>query len=176
MALIKPYGGTSPIIDPSSFIAENATLTGDIVIGKESSIWYQVVIRGDANKIIIGDRVNIQDASVVHGTHGRGDTIIGNDVSIGHRAIIHGCKISDRVLIGMGAIILDDTIIEENVVVAAGALVTQNKVLESGYLYAGIPAVKKKKLDPGMMQVYIDGTAATYVSLSRAYMNGQSEV
>ncbi len=176
MALIKPYDGIMPIIDDSCFVAENATLTGNITIGSESSVWYQVVIRGDANKIIIGDRVNIQDASVVHGTHGRGDTIIGNDVSIGHRAIIHGCKISDRVLIGMGAIILDDTVIEENVVVAAGALVPQNKVLESGYLYAGIPAVKKKKLEPGMIQVYIDGTAASYVSLSRKYMQHDSEV
>jgi len=170
MALIVPFGGSHPSIHPSCYIADNATLTGDITIGAHSSIWYQVVIRGDANKIVIGDRVNVQDASIVHGTHGRGDTIIGNDVSIGHRAIIHGCTIADRVLIGMGAIVLDDAIIPEDVIVAAGALVTEGKKLESGFLYAGVPAVKKKEIDPAMLQVYIDGTAQTYVQLAKEYL------
>ena len=168
MAIITVNDKT-PVIDPSARIAENATITGDVTIGKESSIWFQAVIRGDVNKIIIGDRVNIQDGCIVHGTHGRGDTIIGDDVSIGHRAIVHGCKILGRALIGMGAIILDDAIIHENVIIAAGAVVVQETICESGFIYAGIPAKPINKINYDKIQYYIDGTSAAYVEYSSWY-------
>ena len=136
MAII-PVNGKSPVIPGSCWVADNATVTGDVEFGEQCSVWFQVVIRGDVNKIRIGNKVNIQDASIIHGTNGRGDTIIGNNVSIGHRAIIHGCEIKDNVLIGMGAIILDDAVIGSNVLVAAGAVVTSGMILESGFLYGG---------------------------------------
>jgi carbonic anhydrase/acetyltransferase-like protein (isoleucine patch superfamily) len=169
MALIVKVNEKTPIIDPSARIAENATLTGDITIGRESSIWYNVVIRGDVNKIIIGNHVNIQDGSMVHGTAGRGDTILGDYTSVGHRAIIHGCQIKGRALVGMGAIILDDAIIEEDVIIAAGSVVTQGTVCESGWIYAGAPAKPVKKLDEGRIQYYIDGTAKAYIEYSSWY-------
>lgn len=169
MALIVEVNGVSPVIDPTAKIAENATLTGDIIIGKESSIWYNVVIRGDVNKIIIGDHVNIQDGSIVHGTAGRSDTILGDYTSVGHRAIIHGCVIKGRALVGMGAIILDDAIIHEDVIIAAGAVVTQGTVCESGWIYVGAPAKPVKKLDEGRIKYYIDGTATAYVTYSSWY-------
>ena len=148
MAII-PVNGITPKISKTCWVAENATVTGDVKIGEESSIWFQTVIRGDVNKIKIGNRVNIQDASIVHGTTGGRDTIIGNDVSIGHRAIIHGCTLEDNVLIGMGAIILDNVVVQSNVIVGAGAVVTGGSILESGFLYAGIPAKKIKPLEEG---------------------------
>ncbi|MEM9549320.1 MAG: gamma carbonic anhydrase family protein [Bacteroidota bacterium] len=166
---IIEVNGTAPIIPESTWAAENATITGDVIFGEECSIWFQVVIRGDVNKIRIGNRVNIQDASIVHGTTGRGDTIIGNNVSIGHRAIIHGCCIHDNVLIGMGAIVLDDAVVESNVVVAAGAVVTSGTVLKSGYLYAGIPAKQIKPLKEEMIDYFIKGTAAAYIEYSSYY-------
>jgi carbonic anhydrase/acetyltransferase-like protein (isoleucine patch superfamily) len=169
MPIIKAIKGVSPQIEESCYIADNAVITGDVQLGKNCSIWFHTVIRGDVNKIIIGDNVNIQDLSMVHGTVGRGDTIIGNNVSVGHRAIIHGCQIQDNVLIGMGAIVLDDTIIESNVIVAAGAVVTSNQVLKSGFLYAGIPAKPIKEIEPEMAQVYIQGTAQGYVEYQKLY-------
>ena len=168
MPLIE-VNGIRPSIPASTWVAENATVTGDVVCGEECSIWFQVVIRGDVNKIQIGNRVNIQDATIVHGTNGRGDTIIGDNVSIGHRAIIHGCHIHNNVLIGMGAIVLDDAVVESNVIVAAGAVVTSGSVLKSGFLYAGIPARKIKPLEDGKIDYYIKGTAAAYVEYSGYY-------
>ena len=166
---IIPIKGVAPAIPDSTWVAENATITGDVAFGEECSVWFQVVIRGDVNKIRFGNKVNIQDASIVHGSAGRGDTIIGNNVSIGHRAIIHGCTIHDNVLIGMGAIILDDAIVESNVIVAAGAVVTSGAILESGYLYGGIPAKKIKQLEEEKVDYYIKGTAAAYVEYAQYY-------
>ncbi len=167
--LILPVKGIFPTIHESCFVAQNATITGDVEIGEDSSVWFQTVIRGDVNKIRIGERVNIQDGSMVHGSVGRGDTIIGNDVSIGHRAIIHGCELKSNVLVGMGAIVLDDVLVNENVIVAAGAVVTQGQILESGFIYAGIPAKKIKRLDEGKSDVYIKMTAAGYIEYSKYY-------
>ncbi|MDF1695090.1 MAG: gamma carbonic anhydrase family protein [Saprospiraceae bacterium] len=166
---ILSVNGVDPQIPESTWVAENATITGDVVMGEECSVWFQVVIRGDVNKIKIGNRVNIQDASIIHGTTGRGDTLIGNNVSIGHRAIVHGCQIHDDVLIGMGAILLDEAIIESNVIVAAGAVVTSGSVLKSGFLYAGIPAKQIKPLEEGKTDFYIKGTAAAYVEYANFY-------
>ena len=159
----------TPKIDSTCWVAENATITGDVKIGRESSIWFQAVIRGDVNKIKIGNRVNIQDAAIVHGSTGKQDTVIGNDVSIGHRAIIHGCNIHDNVLIGMGAIVLDGAIVESNVIVGAGAVVTVGAILESGYLYAGVPAKRIKPLEKGKHDFFIEATAAGYVENKKLY-------
>ena len=169
MANLVKVNGILPEIDASSWVADNATITGDVSIGEECSIWYQVVIRGDVNRIKIGHHTNIQDHSMVHGSTDGIDTVIGNHVSVGHRAIIHGCTIHDHVLIGMGAIILDEVIVESNVIVAAGAVVTGGKILESGFLYAGVPAKKIKALDDKMIEGYIKGTAQGYVDNKELY-------
>lgn len=161
--------GITPKIHPTAWVAETAILTGDLEIGAHSSIWFGVVIRGDVNKIRLGKNVNIQDLSMVHGTVGRGDTILGDNVSVGHRAIIHGCQIEDNVLIGMGAIVLDDVLVPSNTIIAAGAVVTSGTKLESGYIYAGTPARKLKPLDPVKAQLYIEGTAAGYVGYKELY-------
>ncbi|NNE27713.1 MAG: gamma carbonic anhydrase family protein [Saprospiraceae bacterium] len=162
MASLIEVNGVHPWIDADAWVAENVVISGDVNIGSGSSIWYGVVIRGDVNKIRIGKNVNIQDLTMVHGTKGRGDTLIGDNVSIGHRAIIHGCQIESKVLIGMGAIILDDVIVPSGCIIAAGALVTSGTHLESGYIYAGTPARKLKAVSPEQAQVYIEGTAAAY--------------
>lgn len=164
-----PVHNITPKVHPSAWVADNAVLTGDIEIGENSSIWYGVVIRGDVNKIRIGNNVNIQDLTMVHGTVGRGDTILGNNVSVGHRAIIHGCQIEDNVLIGMGAIVLDDVLVPSNTIIAAGAVVTSGTVLESGYIYAGTPARKMKALSSDASQLYIDGTASAYRKYKELY-------
>lgn len=169
MGNIITVKGITPVIDDSSWVADNATVTGDVTIGKECSIWFQTVIRGDCNKIIIGDNVNIQDGSMVHGTVGRGDTILGDNVSVGHRAIIHGCQIEPNVLIGMGAIVLDDVIVPSNTIIAAGALITSGMKLESGFIYAGVPAKKMKPIDTATAQIYIEGTAKHYMEYKKWY-------
>lgn len=169
MPTILPYESHYPKIDADAWIAENATITGKVVIGKNSSVWFQTVIRGDANQIFIGENVNIQDGSMVHGTTGKRDTIIGNNVTIGHRAIIHGCTIEDNVLIGMGAIILDDVVVQSNVIVGAGAVVTQRTVLESGHIYGGVPAKKIKSVDVDKLSAMIKLSAEGYVGYSKNY-------
>lgn len=168
MAIIT-IKGITPKIEKTCWVADNATITGDVEIGGESSIWFQAIIRGDVNKIKIGARVNIQDAAIVHGSTGKQDTVIGDNVSVGHRAIIHGCTIHNNVLIGMGAIILDEAIIESNVIVGAGAVVTVGAILESGYLYAGVPAKKIKPLEKGKHDFFIEATSAGYVENKKLY-------
>lgn len=169
MAQLIQVNGKTPLIHPTAWVADNAILTGDIEVGEHCSIWYGVVIRGDVNKIRLGNNVNIQDLTMVHGTNGRGDTVLGDNVSVGHRAIIHGCQIEDNVLIGMGAIVLDDVFVPSNTIIAAGAVVTSGTVLESGYIYAGTPARKLKPLDAAKAQLYIEGTAAAYKGYKEMY-------
>lgn len=169
MANLITLNDISPKISDSAWVADNATISGDVIVGEGSSIWFQVVIRGDVNAIKIGKNTNIQDHSMVHGSTGGIDTIIGDGVTVGHRAIIHGCTIHDDVLIGMGAIVLDKVVVESNVMVAAGAVVTGGKVLESGYLYAGIPAKKIKAVSPEMIQSYIKDGAKGYVENKELY-------
>ena len=146
MAVILPVKGVSPQIATDVYVAENATIVGDVVIGQKCSVWFNAVIRGDVNYIRIGDYSNIQDGVVIHCTFNRNGTDIGNYVNVGHNAIVHGCVVHDYVLIGMGAIVMDRAVIESNVIVAAGAVVLEDTLLESGYLYAGIPAKKIKPL------------------------------
>ena len=162
MALIKAVKGILPQIADDVFMAENATVVGDVVIGEGSSIWFNAVIRGDVNKIRIGKDVNIQDGAVIHCTYEKTETHIGDRVSIGHNAIVHGCTIQPEVLIGMGAIVMDNALVESHVLVAAGAVVLENSHLESGYIYAGVPAKKVKKLDPEQFHFSITRTADNY--------------
>ncbi|WP_437919414.1 gamma carbonic anhydrase family protein [Sphingobacterium sp. LRF_L2] len=153
MAIILPVKGITPKFGKSVFIAENATVVGDVVIGDHCSIWFSAVVRGDVNYIRVGNFTNIQDGAVIHCTYLKNGTDIGNNVSIGHKAIIHGCVINDYVLVGMGAIIMDKAIVESNVIVAAGAIVLENSILESGFLYAGIPAKKIKALSENQLDM-----------------------
>lgn len=146
MPVILPVKGVSPNLPDSCFIAENATIVGDVILGENCSVWFNAIIRGDVNFIRIGDYTNIQDGVVIHCTYKKAGTTIGNYVSIGHNALVHGCTLEDHVLIGMGAIIMDHAVVEEFVIIAAGAVVLENTICESGYLYAGIPAKKIKPI------------------------------
>ncbi|HEY0055579.1 MAG TPA: gamma carbonic anhydrase family protein [Pedobacter sp.] len=144
MPLILPVKGISPQWGNNCFIAENSTLVGDVIMGDNCSVWFNAVIRGDVNFIKIGENVNIQDGVVVHCTYEKAGTTIGNNVSIGHNALVHGCILKDNVLIGMGAIVMDNAVVEEFSIIAAGSVVLENTICESGFIYAGRPAKKIK--------------------------------
>lgn len=146
MPVILPVKDKSPEWGSDCFIAPNATIVGDVVMGDNCSVWFNAVIRGDVNYIKIGNNTNIQDGAVIHCTYIYAGTDIGNNVSIGHNALVHGCKLHDNTLIGMGAIVMDHAVVEEFVIIAAGAIVLEKAVCESGYLYAGIPAKKIKPI------------------------------
>jgi carbonic anhydrase/acetyltransferase-like protein (isoleucine patch superfamily) len=167
--LIKEINGKKPLFSNDCYIAENATIVGDVTIGAYCSIWFNAVIRGDVNFIKIGTKVNIQDGAIIHCTYLKHPTIIGNNVSIGHNAIIHGCTIQDNVLVGMGAIIMDNCLIESNSIIAAGAVVTQNTVVESGSIYAGIPARKVKNINESDFAGEIERISNNYVLYSSWY-------
>ena len=146
MACILPVKGVSPQWGDNCFIAENATIVGDVIMGRDCSVWFNAVLRGDVNAIRIGDETNIQDGAVIHCTYQKADTQIGNRVSIGHNEIVHGCIVEDNVLVGMGAIIMDHARVEQFTIIAAGALVLENSLCEIGFIYAGVPAKKVKAL------------------------------
>ena len=148
MALIKSVRGFTPVIGDNTFLAENATIIGDVIIGSDCSIWYNAVLRGDVNSIRIGNRTNIQDGTVIHTLYQKSVSVIGDDVSIGHNAVIHGAEVKDGSLIGMGAIILDHAVIGEGAIIAAGAVVLSGTIVEPGCIYAGVPAKFVKKVDP----------------------------
>ncbi len=147
MAIIRKINGIEPKIGKNCFIAENAVIVGDVTIGDDCSIWYGAVLRGDVNPIIIGNRVNIQDGAVLHTLHKKSVVEVGDDVSVGHNAIIHGAKVGSRVLVGMGAILMDNSVIEDETIIAAGALILSNAHIQPG-VYAGIPAKKVKESSP----------------------------
>jgi carbonic anhydrase/acetyltransferase-like protein (isoleucine patch superfamily) len=155
MTLILPVRNVYPEIGLNCFLAENCTIVGDVVLGKNCSVWFNAVIRGDVNSIRIGDNTNVQDGAVIHCTYQKAATIIGNNVSIGHNALVHGCKIYDYVLIGMGAIVMDHAVINEFCIIAAGSIILENTVCESGFLYAGIPAKKIKPLTEEQREMMI---------------------
>jgi len=161
--LIKNVRGFSPSYGSNCFFAENASLIGDVVLGDEVSVWYQAVIRGDVNAIRIGNRVNIQDGVVIHGTYESAATQIGNNVSVGHNAIVHGCTIHDNVLIGMGSIVMDHCVVGSNSIIAAGAVVPPNTVVPEGSVFAGVPAKKIKEIDPHLQQNEIERIAKNYL-------------
>ena len=164
--LIKSVNGKSPAIPDDCYVAENATIIGDVTLGTSCSVWFNTVIRGDVNSITIGNKVNIQDGAVIHCTYQKHATVIGNNVSIGHNAIVHGCTVHDNVLIGMGAIIMDNCVIHSNTIIAAGAVVTQNTVVESGTIYAGVPAKKVKAIDQSDFAGEIERISNNYVMYS----------
>jgi carbonic anhydrase/acetyltransferase-like protein (isoleucine patch superfamily) len=161
--------GFTPQWGSDCFIADNATIVGDVIMGDECSLWFNAVIRGDVNKIRIGNRVNIQDGAVLHCTYEQSETWIGDQVSIGHNAIVHGCQIEAQVLIGMGAIVMDHCIIEKYCLIAAGSVVLERTVCETGYIYAGIPAKKVKALSPEVFQQNISRIANNYRMYSEWY-------
>jgi carbonic anhydrase/acetyltransferase-like protein (isoleucine patch superfamily) len=166
MALIKTVQNKHPKFGKDCYLAENATIIGDVEMGAQCSVWFQAVIRGDVNSIRFGNKVNVQDGAIVHCTYQKAPTTIGNNVSIGHRAIVHGCTVKDNVLIGMGAIVMDHAIVEENVLIAAGAVVLENSHLESGFIYAGVPAKKVKALSKEAFEDTIQRIANNYVMYS----------
>jgi carbonic anhydrase/acetyltransferase-like protein (isoleucine patch superfamily) len=166
MPIIKTINGKQPQIPEDCYIAENATIVGEVSLGKECSVWFNTVIRGDVHYIKIGDKVNIQDGAVIHATYQKSPTTIGHNVSIGHNAIVHGCTIHNNVLIGMGSIIMDDCIIESNSIIAAGAVVTKNTRVESGSIYAGVPAKKVKDISKELISGEINRIANNYVEYS----------
>lgn len=166
MPVIKPVKGKSPIIPEDCYIAENATVVGEVIMGNECSVWFNAVIRGDVHYIKMGDKVNVQDGAVIHATYEVSPTNIGNNVSIGHNAIVHGCTIHDNVLVGMGSIIMDNCVIESNSIIAAGAVVTKNTRVEAGSIYAGTPAKKIKDISKELISGEIDRIANNYVKYS----------
>ncbi len=162
MPLILPVNNIYPKMGENCFVAENATIVGDVVLGDDCSVWFNAVIRGDVNTIRIGNKVNIQDNAVIHCTYQQAATQIGNNVSIGHQAIVHGCTICDNVLVGMGAIVMDHTIVNENVLIAAGSVVLEHSILESGFIYGGVPAKKLKPLSEEEFKQTIERIANNY--------------
>jgi len=166
MPLIKTVQGKHPQIPEDCYVAENATIVGDVTLGSQCSIWFNAVIRGDVHYIKIGNKVNIQDGAIIHATYQKSPTTIGNNVSIGHNAMVHGCTIQDNVLIGMGSIVMDDCVIESNSIIAAGAVVTKNTIVKSGSIYAGVPAKKVKDISKELISGEIDRIANNYVKYS----------
>jgi carbonic anhydrase/acetyltransferase-like protein (isoleucine patch superfamily) len=171
MALIKTVRGKTPQFGNNCYLSENATVIGDVKMGANCSVWFQAVVRGDVNSIQIGERVNIQDAAIIHCTYERAPTVIGNDVSIGHRAIIHGCTLHDHVLIGMGAMVMDHAVVPSYCLVAAGAVVLENAVLEPYSIYAGVPARKIKELSPEQLEDSIGRIARNYQKYASWYQD-----
>jgi carbonic anhydrase/acetyltransferase-like protein (isoleucine patch superfamily) len=163
MALILPVKNVSPKWGHNCFLAENATIVGDVVMGDDCSVWFQAVVRGDVNFIRMGNKVNIQDGAILHATYLKCGTTLGNNVSVGHRAIVHGCTIHDHVLVGMGAIVMDQAVVESNVLIGAGAVVTEKMHLESGWIYAGVPAKKVKPLSIEAFKDSIERIANNYI-------------
>ncbi|MEZ5104733.1 MAG: gamma carbonic anhydrase family protein [Draconibacterium sp.] len=162
MALIKTLKGITPEIGKNCFLAETATLIGDVKLGNDCSVWFNAVIRGDVHYIKIGNNTNIQDNAVIHATYQKSPTNIGNNVTIAHGAIVHGCTIRDNVMIGMNAVILDDAVVNSNSIIAAGSVVTKGTIVESGCVYAGIPAKKIKQISTELLEGEIHRIANAY--------------
>lgn len=175
--MIRPFDGIQPTIPASAFVDDSAVIIGDVVLGEDTSVWPTAVIRGDVNRIRIGARTSIQDGSVVHATHdgpytpGGASTTIGDDVTVGHKVILHACTIHDRVLVGMGAIVMDKAVVEADVIIGAGSLVPPGKVLESGYLYVGSPVKQIRPLTEKEKEQLLY-SAGYYVKLARRHRGG----
>src|SRR5574343_2028944 len=163
MALIKACRGHEPQFGNDCWFAENATIVGDVIMGDQCSIWFNAVVRGDVNSIRLGNKVNVQDGAVLHATYQKTKTIVGNNVSIGHNAFVHGCTLHDNVLVGMGAIVMDNAVVHRNTIIAAGAVVLENTICEPGSIYAGVPAKKVKDIEQEKIHGEIDRIANNYV-------------
>jgi carbonic anhydrase/acetyltransferase-like protein (isoleucine patch superfamily) len=167
MALLLPVEENFPQWGANCFIAPNATIVGDVIMGDECSVWFNAVVRGDVNSIRIGNKVNIQDGAVIHCTYKKTKAIIGNNVSIGHNAIVHGCTLHDNVLIGMGSIVMDNAEVNSNTIIAAGAVVLEGTICESGSIYAGVPAKKVKAISQEKVEGEIHRIANNYVNYAK---------
>jgi len=163
MPLILPVEDKHPQFSNNCFIAPNATIVGNVIMGDDCSVWFNTVIRGDVNFIKMGNKVNVQDGACIHCTYQKYGTTIGNNVSIGHNAIVHGCTLHDNVLVGMGAIVMDNCVVHSNTIIAAGAVVLENTVCESGSIYAGVPAKKVKDISQELIHGQIDRIANNYI-------------
>lgn len=166
MPVILPVKGVLPQLGENCFVAPNATIVGDVITGSDCSIWFNAVVRGDVNSIRMGNKVNVQDGAVIHCTYEKTQTVIGNNVSIGHNAIVHGCTVEDNVLIGMGAIVMDNAYIERNTIIAAGAVILEGTRVESGTIWAGVPAKKVKEINKDATHGEIDRIANNYLMYS----------
>ena len=166
MSVILPVDGVLPQMGNDCFIAPNASIVGDVIMGNQCSVWFNAVLRGDVNSIRMGNKVNVQDGAVIHCTYQKTKAIIGNNVSIGHNAIVHGCVIDDNVLIGMGAIVMDNARIGSNSIIAAGAVVLENTVVAPGSIYAGVPAKKVKDISEELISGEINRIAENYIRYS----------
>ena len=166
MALIKECRGFTPQFGEDCYLAENATVVGDVIMGSECSVWFNAVVRGDVNSIRMGNRVNVQDGAVIHCTYEKTKVNLGNHVSIGHNALVHGCTVEDNVLIGMGSIVMDDCYIEANSIIAAGAVLLEGTRVESWSIYAGVPAKKVKTLSPELFAGEVQRISNNYVMYS----------
>ncbi|MFT3948862.1 MAG: gamma carbonic anhydrase family protein [Agriterribacter sp.] len=174
MSLILPVKGVHPTIGENCYIAPNATIVGDVEMGNDCSIWFNAVVRGDVNAIRIGNKVNIQDGAVIHCTYQKTQAIIGDNVSIGHNAIVHGCKVHDNVLIGMGAIVMDNAEIGSFSIIAAGAVVLEGTKVEPNAIYAGVPAKKVKTISQDLISGEINRIANNYLMYS-SWFKGEDE-
>ena len=166
MPVILPVKGVLPSMGNNCFIAPNATIVGDVIMGNDCSVWFNTVIRGDVNSIRMGNKVNVQDGAVIHCTYQKTNAIIGNNVSIGHNAIVHGCVIADNVLIGVGAIVMDNVQVGSNCIIAAGAVVLENTIIDAGCIYAGVPAKKIKNISQELISGEINRIAENYLMYS----------
>ncbi|MBP5996189.1 MAG: gamma carbonic anhydrase family protein [Crocinitomicaceae bacterium] len=166
MALVKECRGFVPQFGEDCYLAENATVVGDVIMGNECSVWFNAVVRGDVNSIRMGNRVNVQDGAVIHCTYEKTKVNLGNHVSIGHNALVHGCTVEDSVLIGMGSIVMDDCYIEANSIIAAGAVLLEGTRVESWSIYAGVPAKKVKTLSPELFAGEVQRISNNYVMYS----------
>lgn len=166
MAVILPVKGISPQIPEDCFIAPNATIVGDVIMGQECSIWFNAVVRGDVNSIRMGNKVNIQDGACIHATYKKTKVVMGNHVSVGHNAIVHGCTIEDNVLVGMGAILMDNVHVGSNTIIAAGAVVLEDTQVPSGCIFAGVPAKKVKDISEELIHGEINRIAQNYILYS----------
>ena len=169
--MIRTFQGIKPTIPDSCFIEETAVIIGDVVMGEDCSAWFHAVIRGDVNYIRIGNRTNVQDLCMLHVTHDTHPLIIGDDVTIGHNVVLHGCTIHDRVLIGMGTIIMDGAVIGEDSVIGAGALVTEGTIVPPKSLILGSPAKVKRPVTEQEL-AWIRESAQNYIRYSRQYLFG----
>lgn len=171
--MIKTVRGKTPVMGTDCFIAENATIVGEVTMGNECSVWFNAVLRGDVHYIKMGNRVNVQDGAVIHCTYQKSPTNIGNNVSIGHNAIVHGCTVKDNVLIGMGSIVMDDCVVESNSIIAAGAVLTKGTHVPEGTVFAGMPAKKIKDISPELSAGEINRIAEAYTMYAGWFKEGE---
>lgn len=172
MANILTVRNFTPSFGRNCFIAPNATVIGDVIMGDDCSIWFSAVIRGDVNSIRLGNKVNVQDGAVIHCTFEKSKALIGNNVSIGHNAIVHGCVIADNVLVGMGSIVMDNASIGTNCIIAAGAVVLENTIIEPGTIYGGVPAIKIKDIPQELIKGEINRIADNYIMYAGWFREG----